>query len=254
MRARIILPKLAVYTLLIWLLAGCAGQDSRPQKLALLAPFEGKYRDLGYNALYAIRLALTEFQSANVQLLSIDDGGESASARQGMVALNLDPDVAAIIALGSAATHPAVQQANDKPLILIGNWGHDHADDDSFYAADIARTTAHGADDLHIFELLSGLRLESSETNFISNGALADEEFSARFLESDRHAPAPNWLATLTYDLSRMTLLALDDGSDLRRLTYQGINGEIRFAAGHWQDAPIHRYRIDADELILVDD
>jgi hypothetical protein len=28
--------------------------------------------------------------------------------------------------------------------------------------------------------------------------------------------------------------------------TFDGINGQIRFANGYWADAPIHRYRFEA--------
>ncbi|MCS7070642.1 MAG: hypothetical protein NZM00_03995, partial [Anaerolinea sp.] len=57
----------------IALLTGCTVHQTAP-RIALIAPFEGRYREVGYNALYAARLALADAESG-VQLLPLDDGG-----------------------------------------------------------------------------------------------------------------------------------------------------------------------------------
>ena len=55
--------------LLIPLVTACAIQrTSTPYKIALLAPFEGRYRDVGYDALYAARLALSEANLSQIVL------------------------------------------------------------------------------------------------------------------------------------------------------------------------------------------
>ena len=92
--------------LLLALLFTACVPSATPMKLALLAPFEGRFREIGYNALYAIRLAFDDAKPRNIQLLAVDDGGSVESAVARVKALNLDPAVAAIIALGSSRHAP----------------------------------------------------------------------------------------------------------------------------------------------------
>jgi len=184
----------------------------------------------------------------NVQLLPVDDGGDVSSASSRIRALKLDSAVVAIIALGEAATHPATQQANDKALILIGNWGHERADEDSLYATDQGRAESIARDDLLIARHM--IRGDGSPQEiFRSNGALADAQFSARYADEGQEIPRPNWLATLTYDLARLALLSIADGSELSDIALDGLNGKISFADGYWQEAPIHRYQFQGGEL-----
>ena len=105
-------------------LASCAGSlGSAPPKLVLLAPFEGQYREIGYNALYAMQMAVADAGPAGAQFLAVDDGGTVESATARVDALNLDPAVAQIIALGPHATSAAAQQANNKPDASRGQLG-----------------------------------------------------------------------------------------------------------------------------------
>ena len=234
----------------IWLaLAGCAVMESgRVKKIALLAPFEGPRRAIGYNALYALRLARADAGGGDVQLLAVDDGGTVDSALKRMQALNLDPAVAAILALGQAASHPAVQQVNDRPLIIIGSWGHDRADEHTFYAAhpSIARQ-----------RLDSDLRLLGPgpyETDLVSSGRPADADFQRRYMQSDVHAPAPNLLATVIYDMGRLVLGALESAVSIAHAQHEGLNGTIQFAGGYWQDAPRRVFRYGGEGLVMLPD
>ena len=105
------------WLMLASLLSSCAvAQSGRIKKIALLAPFEGQYRSIGYNALQAVRLAIADAGSNDIQLLAVDDGGTVASAIKRIQALNIDPAVEAILVLGKVASHPDVQGANDRPL------------------------------------------------------------------------------------------------------------------------------------------
>ncbi len=244
--------RLICWMLLTAQLVGCGTrQPMEVRKIALLAPFEGPYRELGYNALYAIRLAMSEPRLENVQLLPIDDGGDMSAAAARLRALNLDSAVVAIIALGEAATHPAAQQANDKAMILIGNWGHTRADDNSLYATDKARAESGSSgsnEDLLIARrLISGGA--SPQDSFTSNGALADAQFAARYAASQRDIPAPNWLASLVYDVTRLVLLAIAVDSELTKTVVHGLNGKLSFVDGYWHDAPIRRYRFQQGQL-----
>ena len=237
------------------LVTACSPTDSGAiPKIALLAPFGGEYRDIGYNALIAARLALADAGGDIMQLLAVDDGGDVKSATIRVIALNLDPDVAVIIALGAPATHPSTQHVNSKPMLLVGNWGYDRADDDSLYASHPQRARAGAADDLIIVEALAGLRAVRPDGVLMSSASPADSSFAERFINSDTNAPQPNILASLTYDLTRLVLTALGNNSDISGTSYAGLNGVIRFADGYWQDAPLHQYAFDGEELLVLED
>lgn len=89
---------------MLWLailLSACSiFQADIPRKVALIAPFEGEYRAIGYDALYAGRLALAESQLLNVDLLAIDEGGQASTSRERVLALARDPHIVAVLWLG----------------------------------------------------------------------------------------------------------------------------------------------------------
>jgi len=72
-------------------------------KFGLVAPFEGRYRPVGYDAIYAARLAVRERNAAGgvggyrVELVAYDDGGDAASAVERARQLALDAQVVAVI-------------------------------------------------------------------------------------------------------------------------------------------------------------
>jgi ABC-type branched-subunit amino acid transport system substrate-binding protein len=72
-------------------------------KIGLVAPFEGRYRDVGYEVIYAVRLAVREANAAggaggySLALAAYDDGGDPAQAREQADKLATDPDVLAVI-------------------------------------------------------------------------------------------------------------------------------------------------------------
>ncbi len=84
------------------LIMGCGG--TRPTvKLGLVAPFEGRYRELGYEVIYAVRLAVREANAAggvagySVELTALDDSGNPAQAREQAAKLITDPQLVAVI-------------------------------------------------------------------------------------------------------------------------------------------------------------
>lgn len=95
------------------LLTGCrvAGTVRPTVKIGLVAPFEGRYRYVGYDVIYAVRLALREANTAggvggyspstgsgyNVELVAYDDGADPAMAAEQARKLSADPEVVAVI-------------------------------------------------------------------------------------------------------------------------------------------------------------
>ncbi len=222
-------------------LSACAAQPSAPDKVALLAPFENKYREIGYNALYAVRLALGD-AGADAQLLALDDGGSVELAIARVQAFNRDPAAKAIIALGPQATHESVQRASQLPFILVGNWGSSRAAQSSLYAANQQLTQAASADDLLMLEQTRALRDDLNGQIIHSSGSPPDERFRQRYLASALYVPQPNLLATLVYDIAGLVFAALASDMPISQATHIGINGQVVFHDGYWQDAPAHSY------------
>ncbi|MCA1553717.1 MAG: ABC transporter substrate-binding protein [Chloroflexi bacterium] len=85
----------------IGFLAACAPlQLTRPVfKIGLLAPFEGQARAVGYEALYAVKLALRERNGTggvagwSVELVALDDGDQIVQTVEQARMLAVDPDV-----------------------------------------------------------------------------------------------------------------------------------------------------------------
>lgn len=82
-------------------------------KLGLVAPFEGRYRDLGYEVIYAVRLAVQEANAGggaggySLALMAYDDGGDEAQAIEQARKVATDPDVLGVIGHWRATTTAA---------------------------------------------------------------------------------------------------------------------------------------------------
>ncbi|MFN8375157.1 MAG: ABC transporter substrate-binding protein [Anaerolineae bacterium] len=263
------------------LLSSCAVvRTTLPPRIALLAPFEGRYREMGYNAYYAIRLAFAD-ANLNVEFLPIDDGGSAASAVERARALALDPQVQAALVMGYAATSAETQQAfGDVPLLVIGHWSAQPQREGVFLLASpelghliTTPASVDVTDAAHLapplvggevfalaqFPLLREQLLEN--VILVSSASLPDAAFTERYQASAEFAPAPNLLATLAYDAARIAIQAVTSSATraeavetLSTTTFEGINGSIRFADGYWLDAPIHYYVYDENrQLTAVD-
>ncbi len=86
------------------LMAAACVPVTRPViKIGLVAPFEGRYRDVGYEVIYAVRLAVREANAAGgvagyaVELTALDDGGDPASAAEQARKLGTDPQIMGVI-------------------------------------------------------------------------------------------------------------------------------------------------------------
>ncbi|MCR4407640.1 MAG: branched-chain amino acid ABC transporter substrate-binding protein [Anaerolineae bacterium] len=84
-------------------------------KIGLVAPFEGLYRPLGYDALYGVKLAVRERNAAGgvggamVELVALDDHFDPARAADVAREMAIDPDVMGVIGPLSSAMALAAQ-------------------------------------------------------------------------------------------------------------------------------------------------
>src|SRR5512147_1814529 len=89
-----------IAALLLVLLPGCVPAGvPRTVKIGLVAPFEGRYRETGYDVIWAVRLAVREYNLARepgaalVELVAYDDGGDPSLAADQVRKLAVDPQV-----------------------------------------------------------------------------------------------------------------------------------------------------------------
>jgi ABC-type branched-subunit amino acid transport system substrate-binding protein len=272
------LTTLATTIVLIGLITGCSGvRPGEIRRIALLAPFEGRYREVGYDAYYAVKLAMQDAGDHSIELLAVDDGGTANSAVNRARALAGDPLVELVIALGNNATQTETQAAlGDKPMLIVGQWGSrpdgehvfmldsqglgelltDKPADDITLTAQI-NTPMIGNEMLALkqFPLLNpSLEL----VTIASSGSLPDDDFNTRYLSSAEFVPQPGLLTSLAYDATRIALEALYSESNvtdaLIHTDFEGINGRIQFQNGYWKDAPIHCYGYDQNGELFPKD
>ncbi len=127
---------LGVLLLLGGLLGGCAGPSARLRaglgstqpvvKIGLVAPFEGLHRYLGYDVLYAVKLAVRERNAAGgvsgymVELVALDDGNDPAQSPLQAREMAVDPDVMGVIGPFSDETAlAALDEYHSAGLALI---------------------------------------------------------------------------------------------------------------------------------------
>lgn len=273
---------------LLLILLGCIGLTSCAiwrtptiARIALLAPFEGRYREIGYSALYPARLALAEAQSPQLELLAVDDGGSIQTARDRARALVLDETVKAVIVIGYDATDPETQRAfADLPVLVIGEWLAPPISERVFMLThpDIRQSLSYTArldlidavavqapfigGEIFGLEGFQKLRPQADGIEILSSGALPDAQWTAQILASDTFATAPNHLAIVVYDaigLLAHVIPSADISREavvqaLRVVDYMGRGGRIVFdEAGYWSSAPIYRYRYQ-DGVLIVND
>ncbi len=263
--------------ILLVLLAGCVGVHAEsPARIALLAPFEGRYREIGYGALYPARLALDDLDRSDVTLLPIDDGGSAASATDRARALALDPLVKAVIVLGYDAAAPQTLDAfGDLPVIVVGNWRTAPLNANQFALAlppgevdserlDVTRAARLDAPltggEVLALEGFRRLRADLTGVTVISAGSLPGADFTARVMASDPFAVEPGLLATLVYDAVSVATHVIDGprmaraqvAEKLRGVDFAGLNGRIRFdESGQWRDAPRNVFCYDAARQLV---
>jgi ABC-type branched-subunit amino acid transport system substrate-binding protein len=128
------ISRLTRYLLLVTLLTACTVvRLTRPVvKIGLVGPFEGPYRYVGYDAIYAARLALQAANAAggvarragySVELVAYDDQGTLDGARVAARNLVQDPQVIAVIGHFRDETTEAAHELYDQvglPLVVAG--------------------------------------------------------------------------------------------------------------------------------------
>lgn len=123
-----LIARLLLLLLSFTLLAGCR-QVAPTVKIGLVAPFEGRERAVGYDALYAARLAIRELNETasaggfRVALVALDDAGDGQLAREAAATLVADPDVMIVLGHWLPETTTAAAEIYERaglPLLPLG--------------------------------------------------------------------------------------------------------------------------------------
>lgn len=278
--------KRRLWLILFIMLAACAPRTPSVARVALLAPFEGRYREVGYEALYAARLAFADLavDAAPIELLPIDDGGTPESARDRAIALAADPQVAIAIAVGLRATEIDTLAAfGDVPVIVAGDWGayvrantvvlanRPARDQFTTFArfeveaeADRTDMPIIGGDVLALrsfADLRRAAGLPYDGITILSAARLPEAAFIDRYRALDEFAPEPGLIASLTYDTAQIAVQVALAHPLHRDRAYHALRNEayrlrdgraIRFDTGYWTDAPLYRYTYDDSGTLVT--
>ena len=104
-------------------LAACLPVTRPVVKIGLVAPFEGRYRDVGYEVIYAVRLAVREANARggiagySVELLALDDAGAPELAREQARKITVDPQIVGVVGHWLESTTLAAASAYETAAI-----------------------------------------------------------------------------------------------------------------------------------------
>ncbi len=174
-------------------LFGCRPTPS-VARIALIAPFEGRQREIGYQALYAARLALSDAGNIHTDLLALDDGGTPTTAADRLRGVYTDPSIRAVIILGPAATNALDAAPPPARLAVwqVGQW----ADDLAAFTRDPAPPTC---DDACAIPVFTALATDPAAVVITSQAPPVPPAFARRYLAADPFAPDPLPIAYQTY-------------------------------------------------------
>lgn len=96
-----------IWVLMVLMVLTLVGCQRSPEviKVGLMAPFEGESRKIGYDGIYAARLAVREFNAEHndlkLALVALDDSGRLDIAQANSEALAADPALVAVVGMGA---------------------------------------------------------------------------------------------------------------------------------------------------------
>ncbi|MEQ8677421.1 MAG: hypothetical protein RLP44_15165 [Aggregatilineales bacterium] len=247
-----------------------------PKRIVLLAPFEGRYREVGYQALYAMQLAFAESGvNTQVELHAIDDGSSPQSAVDRAQAILLDDRAVAVVILGYAAADESVLDVlGEIPTFISGYWNVTLPLSENIYVytnpqisdlIDLPPTLSvtdligfsppYTGGDMLILEQALELIADLRGVQVASSFALPDDSFQERFVRENQFAPQPNLIAvgsyeTTTYLLHHVEQLVLEN-----RLSRDNLRDSLAentdFVDGFMVNLPVFLYQYDTDGRLL---
>lgn len=144
-------------------LGGCQNVTTPIVRIGLVAPFEGRYREIGYDVIPAVRLAIRDWAASEygtnviIELVAYDDMGDPHLAVQQAHKLVTDPEVAIVIGhWRESTTQAAMSVYTGASLPLITYSTHEFPDQRGLY--NLAPSAADMNDVLQRIEVEHGVR------------------------------------------------------------------------------------------------
>jgi ABC-type branched-subunit amino acid transport system substrate-binding protein len=240
-------------------LSSCLPVTRPVVKIGLVAAFEGRYRNLGYEVIYAVRLAVREANEAggvagySVELVALDDSGDRELAAGQVRKLATDPQVVAVLGHWLDATTAAAAPEYERltlPLLIPMASG---ALPDSTYrlwTSPCMLVTAVGCFDT--WEELARANIEPlTLTSAIPLPADSTDPAFAERYRALSNGVEPRFAAVLAYDATRLLFdaIARDIAANgapsragvqaqLAQCDYAGLSGKFSFdTEREWQRA-----------------
>ena len=266
------------------LLAACVPVTRPVFKIGLVAPFEGRYRGVGYEVIYAVRLAVREANARGVaghavELLALDDSGDAAMAVTQARKAAADPQVVAVIGDWlDATTLAATPEYAAAGLPLLATTAAPQLDPSASIFrlwpsaaalnAQITDTTTlrRGPPEWGDTPFFGAAGPDPSANAYLVAPApmpadAADATFADRF-RAISNGVEPNAYSVLAYDAARLLFDAVARANGaapsragvaaaLLQSDYTGLSGQVSFNSGQaWAEAPGWRYRLQAGKIV----
>jgi hypothetical protein len=209
---------LGLLNVMVMFLGACSSPE--PPKIALIAPFEGQYRAIGYNALYASQMAIRDAGS-HMALMAVDDGGSVSDARARWSALQRDDTIAGIIVVSP----------------FVGDWESAKA---IYYVGDWTDETGGMPDGIALMRQAEGITYD--DTVIVSQAILPDEAFREAYLTSASYTPEPNLLASLIYDYTHLAMQETSGNIAEDVTTFEGRYHVLVDDNGAWRNRETYTY------------
>lgn len=246
--------------------AACSMGSTAPVvKIGLVAPFEGRYRAIGYEAIYAARLAIREVNRAGgvngvrVELFALDDSGERQMAFEQARKLAIDERVVAVIGhFRPDTTSIAIDVYCDKglPLLAIDSTRSDHCTNVFSLTPAISNRREAAVTDAASFTFVATV----PHPNDLPEANAFVEAYNS--IPIDGTQPGP--IALQTYDAMYLLFDALERSSrsgdvpsregmvgEIGDSGFEGLGGEYRFdARGERVDAEMFTYQYPGATLL----
>ena len=260
-------PRVWIFLLVFgigYLISVPACGSTRPViKFGLVAPFEGRYRPVGYDAIYAARLAVRERNASGgvgsyrVELVAYDDGGDAQAATERARQLALDPQIVAVIGHFRVDTTRAAWDvyAREALPLVAPVIPADALPDSPCVGCSFPAAFRTGATSRTISESVG---LEQVFAGSVTTGTLftsdapwpRDVPEARQFIANYRtvsNGAEPGPYAWATYQAVQMLFEAM--AREPGRLTRRGTGAQLarRFSAqGTLPNVPVYVYRLDS--------
>ena len=234
-------------------LSACAASTQPVVKLGLVAPFEGRYRHIGYEAIYAARLAIREINARGglnghrIELVALDDRGEPEQAVTAARQLVLDPQVVAVVGhLRPDSTDAALKIYCEAGLPVIA-----------------IESAVQGCESAYVLGSAPRDRWPEDQLIFVSNapdpnGLFAAQDFVKNYnvipIDGTRAGP----IALQTYDVLNLLFEAIDRAAKinrggvqaaLRQIDFTGLGAKYAFdQQGKLIDPQTYVFKYDKDQ------